>query len=120
GLVRGFDAREHRAVTAVADVEGELQEPVGAVDLLGIDDARDAEIDLRKVVDADGRRGGWRHLCLAASRRGLQSGLLNIEQRVDLLRIDTGHEMRKGADNILDLGAVSRQVVPGEGSLQLE
>ena len=38
-------------VRAFADVERELQQLVGAVDVLGVDDARDAQVDLGEVVD---------------------------------------------------------------------
>ena len=51
-LVRGLDAGEHRAMPLFADVERELQQLVGAFDVLGVDDARDAQVDLREIVDA--------------------------------------------------------------------
>src|SRR6266849_3467835 len=59
-IVSRLDAGEHRA-RAVAGIERELQELVRAVDVLGFDDSRDAEVDFVEVVDRDdslSRRGG--------------------------------------------------------------
>ena len=52
GRVRGPDAGEHRAL-ALAEVERELQQLVGAFDGFGGDDLRDAQVELREVVDRD-------------------------------------------------------------------
>ena len=49
--IRRLDAGEHGARPIVADVERELEQFVGAVDVLGVDDSRDAQIDLVEFVD---------------------------------------------------------------------
>ena len=45
-IVRGLGPGENGAVTGLAHVERELQAFCGAVDLLGVDDFRDARVDL--------------------------------------------------------------------------
>ena len=51
-----LDPREDVAGTPVADVEREPQQLVRPRDRLGGDDARDAQVDAREVVDRDGGR----------------------------------------------------------------
>ena len=65
-------------VRRLADVERQLDQLVGAVDVLGVDDARDAQVDLGEVVDRDRcRRAGVvdRWLRGAGGRAGAQSRL---------------------------------------------
>ncbi len=54
-LVRRFDARENRAMTALADVERQAEKFVGALDVLRVDDFRDAKVDFGEVIDGDVR-----------------------------------------------------------------
>ena len=51
-VVGRLDAGEHLARFA-ADVELQLEQLVRAFDVLGVDDARDAQLDLHEVVDRD-------------------------------------------------------------------
>ena len=89
-------------VAPFADVERELQQLVGAVDVLGVDDARDAQVDLGEVVDGDraasAARAGGRGRRPAARRRRARRGRRAFEQRVDLLRVDARHQVLVGAD----------------------
>ena len=57
-IVRRLDAGEDRARLPVADVERQLQQLVRTFDVFGIDDARDAQVDLREIVDGDLRCRG--------------------------------------------------------------
>ena len=52
-IVGRLDAGEHLARAERADVERQLQQLVRAFDMLGVDDVRDAQVDLGEVVDAD-------------------------------------------------------------------
>ena len=55
-------------MAALAYVEGELQQLVGAIDVLGVDDARDTEVDLRKIIDRN-LRGARRSSVPGRGRR---------------------------------------------------
>ena len=74
-----------------ADVERELEQLVGAFDVLGFDDLRDAQIDLVEVVDGDRCRllvllaAGWAAVIV--------DSLLDFEQRVELLCFNSRHEV---------------------------
>ena len=51
GLVGALDPGEDVAGAAFAEVERQLQELRRTIDLLAVDDLRDAQVDLREVVD---------------------------------------------------------------------
>src|SRR5439155_8356571 len=86
---RGLDPGEHRA-RPVARVERELQELVRAVDVLGFDDFRDAEVELVEIIVGDDSLSRCR-------RRGRGCGhgcfLTGINQRVELFFLDAGYEV---------------------------
>ncbi len=57
-LVGRLDAREDGALAPFAGIERQLQQLVAALDVRRGDDLRDAEVELRKVVDRDGVGNG--------------------------------------------------------------
>ena len=55
--VSGFDAGEYGA-GFVAQIEGQLEQFVGAFNMFGVGDAGDAQVDFGEVVDTDERLPG--------------------------------------------------------------
>src|SRR5882672_11101511 len=102
GGIGGLDPGENGA-RALAEIEGQLEELVGSLDHLGLGDARDPEIELVEVVDCDGVFHGFLFLG-------------DLEQRVELLRLDARDEVLVAGDPFgQDLG-----VRPGEFASQRE
>src|SRR6185295_11670967 len=105
GRVRRLDAGENGA-RAIADIERELQQLVRALDVLGLDDFRDAQVELVEVVDRN--LGGHGVLlcfvllffCVALRRRRLRDRL-DAEERVELLLLDASDEVLIGPDNMV-------------------
>src|SRR5688572_16842169 len=97
GAVGGLDAREHRACGA-AQIQGELEQLVGALDVLGMDDSRHAQIQLVEVVDGDGLGhglllGGMRLPGMALRRPGRCRQRRGVEEAVELLLLDPVQQM---------------------------
>src|SRR5262245_40005135 len=87
--IRGLDAGENGA-RAVARVQAELEQLVGALHMLGLHDLRDAQVKLGEVFDGDliGHGLLLRGVLLllgVALRRGRLRHRLNIEQLLELL-----------------------------------
>src|SRR5437762_3001032 len=73
---------------AATSIERELQELVRAVDVLGFDDFRDAEVDFGELLDR------YRSVCRRADGRGHRGFLRwQFEQRVELFFFDTGDQV---------------------------
>ena len=100
-VVGGLDAREH-GFRRAAEVERELQQLVRAFDRLGVDDLRDAEIDLVEIVDRDRawHGVGFHGMLLAVQRGavgnvgcgvGCRVSLLDFDERFNLLSFNTSH-----------------------------
>ena len=93
-------------VAAFADVERELEQLVGAVDVLGIDDramrrsilAKSSIGDRARVAPASPLAAARSAAAAAARRAGAARPPAAFEQRVDLLRVDARHQVRVRAD----------------------
>jgi len=64
-LLGRLDVREYRALRA-AETNGQFEELVRTIDVLGVNDAGDAQIDLAELLDAD---GAWTGFLLRRNRR---------------------------------------------------
>ena len=123
GPVGGADAGEHRALL-VAQIQRQAQQLVGALHQLGRGHARDAQVELREVVDArcDGRRGCAscrRGRCGAGSLRLRRAGCRpaarsSLDQRGDRLRVQPRRQRLIAVDRLREQrrcdGAPSRRI----------
>src|SRR5262245_24387062 len=116
--IRGLDAGENGAC-AVARVQAELEQLVGALHVLGLHDLRDAQVKLGEVFDGDLIAhglllGGVLLLLGVALRRGRLRHRLNVEQLLELLLGDAPEQVLVFPDAV-----VLRQPGPGVGPIQV-